>query len=387
MTGPNPPSAIKLDSLPRSLVDLLTRELACAHERKQLTKSLDNARRQLQMLKATRSPFFMLQPQDVRRDARMSQAEAETTASLAEQSLARLDQTEPKLKAFVAYRLESYLRHCSRDYVQTLVERRHIEDWQRWLQWFDHYSRTFRATLAILEATITSLQPNQTLAHHPQCASLLTQAAEGAHQIEEEVAFFNKVSDAERRVSGPGGHTLYRQLALDWSAAMKSLSEADGKHGPHMIQQFISQFTEIQRDISRALHDECPKPVAAEILETTSFHARQWVALREAVQLQLPPGRLDGVTSETEAFLADGRIAELARGREELQPIAQPAPVLRPTAPPFPSGPAGVTQPPFPPPPKAGPVLQLRSRRNVTGAPFGNTPPPPPATPGPANAP
>jgi hypothetical protein len=380
MSSPNPPPAIQLDSLPRSLVDLLTREIACRQARKQLTKSLDEARRQLQMLKATRSPFFMLQPQDVRRDARTSQAEAEATISQSEKGLARLDQLEPKLKSFVAYRLEIYLRHTSQDYVQALLERRNIEDWQRWFQWFEHYCSVFRGTLALLEATITSLQPKQTLAHHPQCATLLTQAGVGAHQIEVEVAFFNKVADAERRVCGPGAHTLYRQLALDWCSAMKSLSEADGKQGPHMIHQFVSQFTAIYRDISRTLHDECPKPVAAEALETNSFHARHWIMLRDAIQLQMPPGPLDELARETDSFLENGRIAELARFQEELVPT----PASRPTTPPIPTSPGVTTNPGLPPPPKPKPVLQLRSRRNVTGAPFGTTPP---VVPGAENAP
>ncbi len=373
MSALHPPAAINPDSLPRSLVDLLTREIACLQARARLNQSVDEARRQLQSLKATRSPFFMLQSQDVRRDARTSQAEAEATIDLAEKGLAQLDQMEPRLKSFVSYRLEIYLRATSEQYVQALLARRHVEDWQRWLQWFEHYSNGFRGTLALLEATITSLQPAQTLAHHPQCAMLLSQATDGAHQIEIEVAFFNKIADAERRLNGPGSHSISRQLALDWCSAVRHLSEADGRQGPHMISQFISQFTEVSRNVIRSLQDECAKPVAPEALETNSFHARQWCLFREALQPRLATVPLDGLVRETDSFLANGRISELARIQEELQTPTVPRPATAPSQPHATGG-----NPNSAPPPKTKPALQLRPRGSVTGAPFLNTQPPTP---------
>lgn len=373
MNGSPPPFAVLMETLPRSLVDLLTRELAFVHARAQLTKTLEDARQQLRMLKATRSPFFLLQSQDVRRDARTSQAEAESAIDVCEKGLARLDQTEPLLKAFVAYRLETYLRASSQDYVQALLERRQVEDWQRWLAWFEHYCSVFRSTLSLLEATLASLPPSQTLAQHPQCAVLLSQAIEGAKQIEAEISFFNQVADAERRMIGVGSHCLYRQLELDWCGAMRSLGTEDGRQGPAMVGHFIGQFTDIARNISRALQDECAQPVSAQTLETNSFHARQWNTLRELIAPHIAPGKFDEIARETEQLLANGRIAELARAREELMTASAPASAAQ-TAHTDQAG-AGVA----PSETKTKPVLQLRARRSVTGVPFGNTPP---ATPG-----
>lgn len=378
MSGPPASSSVQIESLPRSLVDLVTREIACVQVRAQLTQSLDDARRQLQALKATRSPFFMLQSQDIRRDARTSQAETEAAIDLTEKRLAQLDQTESRLKPFVAYRLEIHLRNTNPEYVQALLEYRRVEDWQRWLLWFEHYSNGFRGMLALLETTTASLPPTQTLGHHPQCAPLLSQAAAGARQIELEVAFFNKIADAERRLSGPGGHSICRQLALDWCGAVRHLGEADGKHSPQMISQFISQFTEISRNIIRTLQDECVKPVAAETLETNSFHARQWRLLREAIQPRVPLAQLEELVRETDSLLANGRISELAHLQEELQTPAAP----RSTSAPFPNN-SIATSPSSAPPPKAKPALQLRARGSVTGAPFLNTQPPAPGGQGP----
>ncbi|MBC8039029.1 MAG: hypothetical protein H7Y06_00645 [Opitutaceae bacterium] len=164
---------------------------------------------------------------------------------------------------------------------------------------------------------------------------------------------------------------------------MSSLNKADSEQGPHMVAQFISQFTEISSNISRALHDECTKPGTKESIETNSFHARHWNRLREAVQLRVNPGQLDEIARETDVFIENGRIAELARAQDETKPAAAPP---RTTTAPFQNKPANPSPGASPPPPSAKPALQLRSRRNVTGAPFGDIPPASPGAEGPGGS-
>jgi hypothetical protein len=372
MSATSTPFTLQPELPPPSLDDLLSHELACRHQHAQLTRALDEAQRQLTAVKATRSPFFILQSSDARREARLSQAEAEAAVGQSQQALARLAQLESVLKSFIAYRLEIYLRNTQKDYVQSLLARRQPADWQRWRLWFEHYAHLFLNALTVLQATASGIPSGQTLGAQSQAADLLAQAAESARHIEQEITFFNKVADAESRLHGPGGHALYRQLALDWMEAVKSLRDSNAQTGPHLIAQYIGQFTDIARHISHALHNECPKPVEPAALETSTFHARYWAALSETLRPLLSPDRLAALARETERLLADGRIAELANMQEELRAVAAP----RATSAPF----AGTGKSAAPPNAPAKPVLQLRTRRPVTTAPFGNTPSPPGGT-------
>ncbi|MEZ0218571.1 MAG: hypothetical protein ACAH89_15645, partial [Rariglobus sp.] len=81
----------------------------------------------------------------------------------------------------------------------------------------------------------------------------------------------------------------------------------------------------------------------------------------------------DGLIRETDSFLANGRISELARMQEELQTPTVP----RPTTAPSQSHSTG-GNPNSPSSPKTKPALKLRPRGSVTGAPFINTQPPAP---------
>lgn len=368
MSGPTQHSITLIESVPASLYDLLTREIAYQRVRSLLLKSLDDARRNLQALKATRPPFLIL----INRELKTSLSMAEDSVAMLEKGLSKLDEQEPKLNAFVSHRIENYLRKTSADYIRSLVEKRFANDWPRLSVQFEHYTAAFQGTLALLEATLAQLGPYQTLSMHPSCGPLLARAILTAKQFEAEIAFLNKIADAQSRQAGPEGFTLHRQLELDWSSALQSFAEEDGKSGPPALRQLLTQFHEVSQNARRAIRDECAPRTSPESEEPASYHALQWRLLRDAVQLRVNPQELDVIARETEFLLENGRIAEIASSQEEVRRHS-----ITTTVTPAQSSAAKAAPPPRPKR-ESEPVLQLRTRRSHSTPP--HEPPAPAAT-------
>ncbi|HEY8932690.1 MAG TPA: hypothetical protein VIM44_05190, partial [Rariglobus sp.] len=317
MSGPQPQSLTLVESVPASLYDLLRRELAFKHTRSLLVKSLEEAQRNVQVLKATRPPFLLLKPSDVKRELNQALASAEEAVTLLEKGLAKLDRQEPQLHGFVAYRLETHLRKSSPAYIRSLVEKHHAGDWRCIQRQFEHYMTAFNGSLALLEASVAGLPPWQSIGGDPSCKVLLAQAIANARAFEAEIAFLNKVSDAQSRQTGPDRFTLHRQLELDWIKALEELASEDSKSGAPALRQLIRQLAEISQNAHRAIQDECPAAIdAQEPADSRGFHAIQWSILRDVVRLRTHPGEFEAIARETELLLENGRIAELAHSQE-----------------------------------------------------------------------
>jgi hypothetical protein len=361
MSGQKPQSITLIEAIPASLYDLLKRELALQLRRTLLVQSLEEARRNVQELKATRPPFLLLKAPEVKRGHNHALATAEDAVTLVEKDIAQLDQQEPQLSAFVAYRLETHLRKTSQDYVRSLVEKRHPEDWQRLRRQFEHHVTAFQSSLAALEMSVSGLIPLQTIEGDPSCRILLAQSIANAHAFEAEIAFLNKVSDAQSRHVGPERFSLHRQLELDWTKALQELASADSRSGPPSLGQLMRQFSEVAHNARRAIHDECPPGRKdREPTDAPGFHSIQWRILRDVVRLRLHQGELDNIALETEQFLENGRIAELAHMQEV---PALPTGSRATRAPLAVATPLKVAAPPPTPRLEMEPTLRLRRKR------------------------
>ena len=201
--------------LPPPLQDLLMREAVFSLSRKQIADALLSAQQDLATIVAAK-PRLSFERQDAKKDHQQKVLEAEENVTLLESALRKLDGSIPALNLCVDRSLENYLREMDPEYVTGLSAARFSEDWQRFLVRFEQAADRYMSVLGKLPTQLEQLVPGDACGTHLDGRQLIEETVARATSIQDEIAFLNKIADAQRLRGRGQAPTVHRQPERNW---------------------------------------------------------------------------------------------------------------------------------------------------------------------------
>jgi hypothetical protein len=153
---------------------------------------------------------------------------------------------------------------------------------------------------------------------------LLLNAFRAAHQFETEIAFLNRISYTQSKLSGLGEATLERQVAFDWTASLHEIENARITVAISTLKHMAANHEEAALKALHSLKDEGRITHFSTSNEHLSFHAKKWALMRKSVQAPDNPADIDALVEETERLLESGHIAQLALAEDDVAKVKQP---------------------------------------------------------------
>jgi len=352
----------------------LIREAALALTRQRLTQAIPIAQAHEQEVRATRSPFMVILPTKANQEFRANLEGSRQTLDVLQKALEKLIANEQLMLPLVSYRLETYLRRDSKDYVNGLASYRYPDDWLLIKTRLEACISAYHEPLKTLSALCLSIPAGQTVETHPPCHQLAARAIIWGERLEDEVRFINKIADVQRAHTGPGGFTLKRQTPVNWKECAQSLLTMNAKACSAALENLIPDSEALSKKILDDVSAEQQLVLHSPEHGTAHYHAEQWTALRAAALMKVNPAELESLVKETGILLESGEF-EAWSLLDEPPPAPPPPAAPAPSKPPFPVTTAPFAKPVPPPTPRPGLVLKLPSRI-ATQPPF--TPPPNP---------
>nr|MBP7143478.1 hypothetical protein [Opitutaceae bacterium] len=207
-------------SIPDRLQDLLVREAAFTLSRKRISDALQMTDQQKTSAKAAR-PLLAFIFRDSKKE--MERREMIENVSVMEEGIRNIDAALPKLQAYIERSIENYLRESDQEYANGLAASRFLDDWNRLLLRFDETITEFVSRLNGLKSLFESLPQSEPCSSDREARKKIDAVVACARAFEEEVAFVNKIADAQRIRAGSEAITLYRQPDRNWKGTANSL--------------------------------------------------------------------------------------------------------------------------------------------------------------------
>lgn len=324
MPGERTHNTALIAPLPPSLIDLLSREHAFTLAREKLVIALNETRTHRKITQETRPPFLLLQRTKVRREIQSALDDAHETIELLECGITKLDNYAHQLHGLIAHRIENRIRTISDDYVRSLIAYFHRDDWHRLETRLEQYTSEFQSALIKLVRTGEELPRSADVTLQSHCRNLLLNAFRAAHQFETEIAFINRISYTQSKLSGLGEATLERQVALDWTASLHEIENARITVAITTLKHMAANHEEAASKALHSLKNEGRITHFSTSNEHLSYHAKKWALLRKSVQAPANPADIATLVEETERLLESGHIAQLALAEDDVVKVNKP---------------------------------------------------------------
>ncbi len=320
------------NTVPAALQDLLVREAAFALSRKRIGEAVEVARANRDTVSAAR-PLLSFVRQDAKKEHREKLKEAEENVAILEAGAKKLDATIPVLHQCVERSVENYLRELDPEYVNGLSASRFSVDWQRILERFEQAVELYSTALEQLPTLLATLVPNEICGAHFDGRQLIQDTAKRAKAVLGEIAFINKVAEAQRlRAGGGGGATLERQPERQWHALADSLLSVQPLVAARTVKQLFAESKDVVETVHDAIRNQARQATYAGGYGVTSYHESIWTSLREAALAKLKPDQLEHILEDTERRIEMGELAEFVPAPTELPAAALAAMAAAPVA-------------------------------------------------------
>jgi len=318
------------NSIPPALQDLLVREAAFALSRNRIGDAVTVARQARDVVAAAR-PLLSFVRQDAKKDHREKLREAEENVSILEAGAKKLDATIPVLHVCVERSVENYLREMDPEYVVGLSASRFSIDWQRILERYEQAVELYIGALEQLPGILQRLVPHEICGAHFDGRQLIEDTAKRAEAVLSEIAFINKIAEAQRLRGGNSGTTLERQPGRNWSALAKSLLAVTPLAAARTVKTLFAESKDLVEQVHAAIKNEGRQATYAGGYGVTSYHDSVWVSLREAALTKLSADRLEQILDDTEKRLETGTLAEYVPEPSQF-PASAVTPTVQPAA-------------------------------------------------------
>jgi len=312
--------------LPPPLQDLLVREAVFGLSRNKIGDALTAAREDLAAIVAAK-PRLSFVRQDAKKDHRMKVLEAEESVALLESAVQTLDASIPALHACVGRSVENYLREMDPEYVTGLSAGRFADDWQGFLTRYEAAVDRYLSVLSKLPAQLEQIMPNEVCGAHFDGRQLIEETVRRATEVQDEIAFLNKIADAQRLRGRGQSPSLQRQPERSWRKMAQSMFTLRPLDAVKVVKTMKIEAGDVLERSFAAIKEECRLATYSGGYGVTSYHHRVWIGLREAALLKILPEQFEQIVSETEIMLETGRLEEWVPERvESVDPLTAPVP-------------------------------------------------------------
>jgi hypothetical protein len=295
--------------LPPPLQDLLMREAVFSLSRKQIADALLSAQQDLATIVAAK-PRLSFVRQDAKKDHQQKVLEAEENVTLLESALRKLDGSIPALNLCVDRSLENYLREMDPEYVTGLSAARFSEDWQRFLVRFEQAADRYMSVLGKLPTQLEQLVPGDACGTHFDGRQLIEETVARATSIQDEIAFLNKIADAQRLRGRGQAPTVHRQPERNWRKMAQSLLTLRPIDAFKVVKTLTVEAKDVLDRVYASIKEEGRLATYSGGYGVSSYHGRVWIGLRESALSKIVPDQFEQIVAETEIMVETDRLVE-----------------------------------------------------------------------------
>ncbi|MBL9207556.1 MAG: hypothetical protein JNN01_20915 [Opitutaceae bacterium] len=318
--------------LPPPLQDLLMREAVFSVSRKRIGDALLSAQQELAEIVAAK-PRLSFVRQDAKKDHRMKVLEAEENVALLESAVRKLDVSIPALTTCVDRSLENYLREMDPEYVTGLSAARFSEDWQRFLGRFEQAVDRYMSALGKLPAQLEQLVPGDACGTHFDGRQLIEETVQRASDVQDEIAFLNKIADAQRLRGRGQAPTVHRQPERNWRKMAQSLLTLLPIDAYKVVKTLTVEAKDVLERVYATIKEEGRLATYSGGYGVSSYHNRVWVSLRDAALQKIVPDDFERIVAETETLLETDRLEEWKPERiESTDPVTDGQAAAKPNS-------------------------------------------------------
>lgn len=292
----------KISQLPVRLRDLLKREVCLDVTRAHIEAALRQVQSEAEELRKTRPPFLFLHAKPTRSEFQLREAGANETLAALTKGLQQVVAAQPRLRSWVEDDLETFVRDSQPAYAFGLATHRFPDDWQRVILRFDQRVAGFRASLGVVQATLSVVPAGVTLAAHGAAFERLVPARQWGALLDYEVLFLNRVADQQRRAVDMGHDTLRRQPDTRFGPLVGQWARLDGDTVRHQVAEMLAEL-DATASVTRAAYVAEAALAVGGVAAARSFVHPLWEALRQLMRLEIRPEEVESVVAETERMV------------------------------------------------------------------------------------
>lgn len=318
MTAPDlPPSPLSLND---DLQDLLRREAAFVLNRRRLVEALGDAQDLLEARKRSRPLFALVNGVKAERHREEVRA-AEQDIVLLRSALAKVDEVHCRIAICIDRCLEYKLRDEDDGYVNWLVEKQTRPEWERLLVQLDQTASRFEQRLTAFRMLIPDLVQAETCGHDAHARNVIIEVAALARALEDEIAFINRISEAQRARLGQAGVTLFRQPDLKWSDKVIAFIDVLPGVAGRTADALAEQAERTLQTARAALDGACQLATRENDEQTPARHASHWIALHQSALARVEAENHEAIVAETEARYDVGKLVEWRFVQKRFEPV------------------------------------------------------------------
>lgn len=308
------------------------REAVFSVSRKRIGDALLSAQQELAEIVAAK-PRLSFVRQDAKKDHRMKVLEAEENVALLESAVRKLDVSIPALTTCVDRSLENYLREMDPEYVTGLSAARFSEDWQRFLSRFEQAVDRYMSALGKLPAQLEQLVPGDACGTHFDGRQLIEETVQRASDVQDEIAFLNKIADAQRLRGRGQAPTVHRQPERNWRKMAQSLLTLLPIDAYKVVKTLTVEAKDVLERVYATIKEEGRLATYSGGYGVSSYHNRVWVSLRDAALQKIVPDDFERIVAETETLLETDRLEEWKPERiESTDPVTDGQAAAKPNS-------------------------------------------------------
>lgn len=304
-------------SLSRKLHDLLHREAHLKLWRTQVKPLWSQKEAELRAVESAR-PMLLPFMAGKRRDDYLSRlARAQEDVARLRQRIALLDLCEPHIAKMIEHELEHLLREECPEYIQALAAQRQKEDWLRCLERFGQKIFEFTRALGNVRNIACSGYERHSQVFSTAAVQAFGLAYVAAEQVEHEVRFANRISDAQLQTLQVNGIKTKPLPLLPetgfcvWVDKIKSMSLADAQSQFDTLIETTKKLAEAGMPGLRQQFDQVQTVQEADI---RNFLVAAWDQFRSEIAPEIFAGDTERSVTETEAMLVKmGKASVLGR--------------------------------------------------------------------------
>jgi hypothetical protein len=302
----SPAASANESALTRRLRDLLHREAHLRLCRAQTKPLWAEKEAKLRAFETTRSPFREMFSPKVREENQAKHAQAVSAVEALRNRMEVLDLCEPHIAKMIEQEIEMLLRKDCPEYISALVALRQKEDWLRCLERFGEKIFEFTRALGNVRNLACSGYARHSAEYSSGALQAFTLAFEAAQRVEEEVAFANRIADAQveaLRVNGFETTALPRLPETSFSGWVDKIKALPLAEAQVEFDTLIEATKTLFETGVPGLRSQADQVEEAQDADMRNFLTAAWEQFRAEVAPEIFSGDTERSVSDTERML------------------------------------------------------------------------------------
>lgn len=295
-----------MSQLESNLKDLLVREAHLKLSREQLTPIWVEKEAELRAIQAAKPVFLPIISRRRREEYEARLGAALEVVGILRKGLEVIDRIEPHVKKLIEEQIENVLREDCPEYVEALAALKQKEDWGRCIERFAGKIFEFTRALGNVRNLACSGYARHAGVYSQGALQAFTLANEVAQQVEEEVAFANKISDTQARMLIANGFNLRplpRLQKTDYAAWVTRIGALPLAEAQVQFDLLIEQTKKLHAEGVPELLSQAQGVDEMQTAEVRNYLLAAWEQYRAEIAPEIFSGDTERSVAETERML------------------------------------------------------------------------------------